>query len=110
MTDLLQLLDRFEKEAASLEPHHEYKEDKPSPSGKYGVRCILCDHYTNGMERGNCSPCPKHASHRILLLCKVMRIAAQDLQSAHNITQDTRLRNFLRESLERIQGLMRNEK
>lgn len=92
MTDLLQLLARFEKEA---ECHERYYANDDGD---------LLDVHAGMLETRI------DAGKRILLLCKVMRIAAQDLQSAHNITQDTRLRNFLRESLERIQGLMRNEK
>lgn len=74
MTDLLQLLDRWEEQSFRLE----------------------------ALEW--------EANSRAVILCRTLKIAVQDLQSAHNITQDTRLRNFLRESLERIQGLMRNEK
>lgn len=69
MIDLTkETLEEWKREAELLEPHHEYKEAQPSRSGKSGVRCIFCDHYTNGMERGKYSACPQHFSKKFISL------------------------------------------
>lgn len=82
-------LEEWKKEANLLEPHHEYKEAEPSRSGKRGVRCILCGYYTNGMERGNFSPCPNHASFRMKILIKRDRLMTEALKKYMDATKLT---------------------
>lgn len=82
----MNMIDQWEAEAKLLEPHHEYRDAEPSLSGKRGVRCILCNHYTNGMERGKFSLCPKHTSFRMKALIDLVRKKDEALKQCYAST------------------------
>lgn len=100
MNDTLKL---WKEEADKLEPHHEYRDAEPSRSGKNGVRCLLCNHYTNGMERGSCSPCPEHAKHRILKLIAALELQQEALKKLSKDRQHIKRRDDWNLSVERYQ-------